>query len=372
MLLSGVYEWSTSLLSYIAGETAITAGKTNPETRSSLTPGVVPNSPHSIGRRNLTKSIALDAALTRKKLPSPASSVSELTQQTPRKAMTDEEKQLMTSLFDLIADGKEHFSQADLERIFGGWNTKFLPFEAIDKNQNGFIDRIEWGIYVEKLCARMAWNSGLKAYLLRLQQVIEQNIDTKSTVSADIATFKAKQQPKLGFFFDRDATEIIKANSVNWTPPRRQIVPALQGWDRMMETTAGHVPAETDHAKVAGDLEAAIAKLQADTCLEVAHLNGELQAAREQLHVMETNSQGIGPKTKLREKLSMLEMSGQSIRPALQPEAPYNEQLDNETAKMMRVLAEVAPTNNTNLQSPAPSEEQLDDTSRMMKALATL
>ena len=139
-----------------------------------------------------------------------------------------------------------------------------------------------------------------------------------------------------------------------------------------METTAGHVPAETDHAKVAGDLEAAIAKLQADTCLEVAHLNGELQAAREQLHVMETNSQGIGPKTKLREKLSMLEMSGQSIRPALQPEAPYNEQLDNETAKMMRVLAEVAPTNNTNLQSPAPSEEQLDDTSRMMKALATL
>jgi len=81
-------------------------------------------------------------------------------QETPRIGLSTADEELLTQTFDKFSHGKEYFTKHDLLPFFGGWETKDLLFEDMDKDDDGQVTKEDWRAYIQKRCARMTWSGG--------------------------------------------------------------------------------------------------------------------------------------------------------------------------------------------------------------------
>jgi len=202
--------WASSLLSYIS-TSAISqdpsgyihqdwcnkgcGGQCNPAGQSSSSPVGVPPSPKqaevlrdSLTEKERTYRKAQGYFLSEDLFPVHEANIQTepiFIEETPRSPLTEEEKQMISQMFDVFAQGKEQFSLTDINTVFGGWVVKELPWQDIDKNKNGAIERDEWLLYWTKRCAQMQWTGpgGLKAYLEQFSKKVEENVSLKTSCS---------------------------------------------------------------------------------------------------------------------------------------------------------------------------------------------
>jgi len=78
---------------------------------------------------------------------------------TPRQGLSAEQADEMKQVFDLFAEGGDHFTKEQMCVYFGGWNTEHLDFHKMDKNGDGKVDLEEWSAYCEKEAFRVAWSA---------------------------------------------------------------------------------------------------------------------------------------------------------------------------------------------------------------------
>jgi len=93
------------------------------------------------------------------------------TAETPRQDLTDEEVKAVDAIFDLFAQGQDHFTKEMMAVPFNGWGSKHLVFEDIDKQDNGKATKEIFRSYMEKRCAKLSWSpSGMQSWLQKLRQ----------------------------------------------------------------------------------------------------------------------------------------------------------------------------------------------------------
>lgn len=104
---------------------------------------------------------------------------------TPRTQLKNEETAAITEeLFVFLTDGGDTFNEQQIIAAFNGHMSKRFDFKSMDKNANGYVDKREWQVYIEKLAAKFPDEDGLGSFLKACLAAIKMNKEGQAIMAS--------------------------------------------------------------------------------------------------------------------------------------------------------------------------------------------